>query len=70
LIIPHVSRIIVGGDPGAVSTLSFLLGPLLLISADVASRIAFMPSELPVGIAMSILGAPFFLFLLVRSMRG
>ncbi|MEM3228915.1 MAG: iron ABC transporter permease [Fervidicoccaceae archaeon] len=69
LIIPHVSRIIVGGDPGAVSTLSFLLGPLLLISADVASRIAFMPSELPVGIAMSILGAPFFLFLLVRSMR-
>uniref|UniRef100_A0A7J3SM32 Iron ABC transporter permease n=1 Tax=Fervidicoccus fontis TaxID=683846 RepID=A0A7J3SM32_9CREN len=69
LIIPHISRIAVGGDPGACSITSTLWGPVLLICADIISRVAFMPSELPVGITMSIIGAPFFLFLLIKSMR-
>ncbi|MGC8563629.1 MAG: FecCD family ABC transporter permease [Fervidicoccaceae archaeon] len=69
LIVPHISRILVGGDPGASAVVSASLAPSLLLLADIASRIAFMPSELPVGIAMSMLGAPYFLFLLLRSVR-
>jgi len=70
LIVPHISRILVGGDPGASAAISSALAPTILLSADVASRVAFMPSEIPVGIIMSMLGAPFFLFLLIKSARG
>ncbi|MCI6085826.1 MAG: iron ABC transporter permease, partial [Selenomonas sp.] len=45
-----------------------LLGAAVLTASDTVSRIAFAPVELPVGILMAVLGAPFFLFLLRREL--
>ncbi len=69
LIVPHIARLIIGSDyrflfPGAI-----LLGGIVLLLCDLASRVIFAPVEIPVGIIMSILGAPFFLYLL-RSKEG
>ena len=44
----------------------FLLGALLLLLADTLGRSAFQPREIPVGIVISVLSAPYFLFLLRR----
>ncbi len=68
LIIPHVTRLLIGSDyrfllPGAA-----LLGMALVTFSDTIARVAFAPTELPVGILMSVLGAPFFLFLLRREL--
>ncbi len=64
LIIPHISRLLVGTDYKALFPLSALLGALLLVSADCVARTAFSPLEIPVGIVMSVLGGPFFVWLL------
>lgn len=69
LITPHISRILVGGDPGSSALISASLAPIILLLADIISRVAFMPSEIPVGVVMSLLGAPFFLFLLLKSTK-
>ena len=68
LIVPHAARLMLGTDyryllPGAA-----LLGAAVLTASDTVSRIAFAPVELPVGILMAVLGAPFFLFLLRREL--
>ncbi len=68
LIVPHAARLLLGTDyrfllPGAA-----LLGAAVLTASDTVSRIAFAPVELPVGILMAVLGAPFFLFLLRREL--
>lgn len=63
LIIPHVSRFLVGVDYRWIIPYSAVLGGLLVTIADVAARIALRPQELPVGIMMAILGAPFFIYL-------
>ncbi len=70
LIIPHISRILVGGDLGASLLLTIVLAPTLLLAGDIGARTIFAPSELPVGIIMSLIGAPFFLYLLLRVQRG
>lgn len=67
LLTPHMARFwISDGDQGAELALSALLGGALLTVCDLASRTLFAPFELPVGILLSALGAPFFLLLLVR----
>ena len=68
LIVPHAARLIVGSDyrfllPGAA-----LLGIATVTLSDTFARTAFSPIELPVGIIMAVLGAPFFLFLLRREL--
>ncbi len=68
LVIPHVSRLILGSDyrfliPGAA-----LLGIAIITFSDTFARVAFAPIELPVGIIMAFIGAPFFLFLLRREL--
>ena len=68
LIVPHATRLLVGSDyrfllPGAA-----LLGAAVVIFSDTFARTAFAPTELPVGILMAALGAPFFLFLLRREL--
>ncbi|MBR1661182.1 MAG: iron ABC transporter permease [Acidaminococcaceae bacterium] len=68
LVIPHVSRLILGSDyrfliPGAA-----LLGIAIVTLSDTFARVAFAPVELPVGIIMAFIGAPFFLFLLRREL--
>ncbi len=67
LIVPHISRFFVGADHKKLLPLTFLLGALLLIVADIISRIIIIPSELPIGIVMAFIGAPFFLYLLIQS---
>ncbi len=69
LIVPHVMRLIVGSDFESLLPCSALFGAVLVIVADVAARTLFSPVEVPVGIFMSFIGAPFFLYLLKRRMR-
>ncbi len=66
LIAPHAMRLIVGGDYRFLTPLSALTGALLLLTADTVARLAFSPMTLPVGVVTSFLGAPAFLYLLVR----
>lgn len=70
LIVPHLVRPLAGHRPGAVLLPSALGGAVLLVGADALVRAAPMVSELRLGIAMSMLGGPFFLMMLVRMRRG
>ncbi|RAR42246.1 iron ABC transporter permease [Paenibacillus sp. MDMC362] len=67
LIIPHVARLLVGGDYRFLIPSTALLGAAVLTMCDTLARIMFSPMELPVGIIMGVLGAPFFLYLLRRK---
>ncbi|MGE5509384.1 MAG: FecCD family ABC transporter permease [Chitinophagales bacterium] len=66
LIIPHITRLLVGSDYRYLLPTAALLGSALLILADTAARVVLDPVELPVGILTAALGAPFFLYLLRR----
>ncbi len=67
LIVPHIIRMLWGGDYRRLIPLSFLGGASLLLLTDTAARSLFAPQEIPVGIITALLGAPFFLFILRRS---
>ena len=67
LIIPHVSRLLIGSDYKFMLPLSAILGAILLIVADTAARTVFRPVELPVGVIMAVVGGPFFLYLLRKG---
>ncbi|MBN4069774.1 MAG: iron ABC transporter permease [Alkaliphilus sp.] len=69
LIVPHVSRLLVGSDYRFMLPSSAILGAVLLVSADIVARTVFSPIELPVGVIMAVIGGPFFLYLL-RKVRG
>ncbi len=69
LIVPHVVRLIVGPDPRRVLPGSALLGVILLLWADLISRSAVAPAELPLGIVTAALGSPFFVALLLRERK-
>lgn len=69
LIIPHFTRMLVGSDFEYLLPCSALFGATLVVAADTAARTVFSPVEVPVGIFMAFLGAPFFLYLLRRGMR-
>jgi iron complex transport system permease protein len=64
LIVPHMARLIVGSDYRYLIPASALSGATILILCDMTARLAFSPMEIPVGIIMAVLGAPFFLYLL------
>ena len=64
LIVPHVVRMLFGGDHRQMLPLAALLGAAFLIAADVLSRTVLAPQEVPVGIVTAAVGAPFFLYLL------
>lgn len=66
LIVPHITRLFIGSDYRFLFPGSILLGAGLLIMCDTLARVLFAPIEIPVGIIMSALGAPFFLLLLRR----
>ncbi|MGF7143055.1 iron complex transport system permease protein [Anaerotaenia torta] len=69
LIIPHIARMLVGEESKYFILASALLGALFLLACDYAARTWFAPYELPVGIILSFLGAPFFIWLLFRGKR-
>lgn len=67
LIVPHLVRLMAGPDHRIVLPASALAGASLLLFADVFARLVLAPAELPIGIVTAFIGAPFFLFLLVRG---
>jgi iron complex transport system permease protein len=67
LIVPHVMRLLWGGDYRRLIPLATLGGGALLLGADILARMILAPRELPVGIVTSVIGAPFFLWLLRRA---
>ncbi len=66
LIVPHAVRRLAGGDYRRLLPLSALGGAVLLVWSDVVSRLVVSPAELPIGVLLSLLGGPFFLYLLLR----
>lgn len=69
LMAPHIARAFFGADTRRLVTPTAMLGALLVVASDLLGRLLFAPSELPVGIIMSLLGAPFFLGLLIWGGR-
>lgn len=67
LLVPHLIRLLVTSDNRQLIPLSALMGAILLILADTLARTVVSPAEMPVGILTSILGGPFFLWLLMRQ---
>jgi len=67
LIIPHTARLLIGSDYRFLLPATAFLGAAVIIFSDTFARIIFAPIELPVGILMAALGAPFFLYLLRRE---
>lgn len=67
LVVPHLMRLLVGPDHRLLLPASALAGASLLLLADVAARLVIAPAELPIGIVTALLGAPFFLYLLLRE---
>jgi iron complex transport system permease protein len=67
LIAPHIARRMVGDDHRMLIPFSAALGALLLLTADTFGRLAMGSGSLPVGIITSFLGAPMFLYLLIRG---
>ncbi len=67
LLIPHISRNIVGTDHRLLLPFSALSGALLILLADTFGRTIIAPSEIPASTIMAIIGGPFLIFLLKRS---
>jgi len=69
LVVPHLIRLMVGSQNRLVLPASALTGAALMVMADLIARIIMPPQELPIGVLMSGLGAPFFIWLLSRVPR-
>lgn len=69
LVVPHILRMLLGADHRWLLAASMLGGAIALALADSLARVLLAPAELPVGIVTSLVGAPFFLWLLVRADR-
>ena len=69
LVVPHLVRLALGPDHRLVLPGSVLLGGALLVGADLLARTIAAPAELPIGIVTSLVGGPFFLWLLLRDRR-
>jgi iron complex transport system permease protein len=70
LVAPIFARKLTRGHPGRAIIPAALLGGLLLLAADLAVRIAPLGRTLPIGVVTAMLGAPFFLFLVLRMRRN
>lgn len=67
LVVPHLVRLIARPDHRILLPASALAGASLLLLADLVARLALAPAELPIGIVTAMIGAPFFLYLLLRG---
>ncbi|MFD0711537.1 FecCD family ABC transporter permease [Paenibacillus sp. GCM10027626] len=68
LVVPHIVRLLAGGNYRILLPLSAIGGAALVVAADTAARSWFDPIEFPVGILLALLGAPFFLYLLRKGL--
>lgn len=67
LVVPHLSRLLVGSDHKRVLPTSILIGMIVVIWSDVFARLVLAPQELPIGVVTAFFGGPFFIWLLRRS---
>ncbi|WP_413307414.1 iron ABC transporter permease [Bacillus sp. 1P10SD] len=70
IVVPHITRSLIGIDHRWVIPLSGILGAILLLAADIAARYILMPSEVPVGVMTAVIGTPFFIFIARRGFNG
>lgn len=70
LMVPHLCRLVIGGDHRRLLPLSALTGALLLVVVDLVCRTAMDSQELPVGVVTAMIGAPALLFILDRRMEA
>ncbi|MGN0185248.1 MAG: FecCD family ABC transporter permease [Aristaeellaceae bacterium] len=70
LIVPHVVRMLVGSDHKRVTSISVLCGSIFLVWCDVFARTYLHNSELPIGIVTSMIGGPFFIYLMLTKNYG
>ena len=70
LVVPHVMRMVYGTDHRRLLPASALAGAILLVWADVGCRVLIPGMELPIGLLTSIIGAPCFIYLMVRKRYG
>ncbi|WP_447593764.1 FecCD family ABC transporter permease [Aquipseudomonas campi] len=66
LVVPHLVRLVAGPDHRVLLPASALAGASLILFADLFARLVLAPAELPIGIVTALIGAPFFLYLLLR----
>lgn len=69
LAVPHIVRLLWGGDYRRLIPLSIIAGAALLLLADILARTIIAPQEVPLGVVTAMVGAPFFLWLLRRTKR-
>jgi iron complex transport system permease protein len=69
LVVPHMLRRFVHYRSGQLLLPSALAGAILVLAADIALRLIGTPKELQLGVVTALVGAPFFLFLVLRSRR-
>lgn len=69
LVVPHLVRLTTGPNHRSLLPLSALTGAVLMVFADLVARIVVQPAELPVGLVTALLGAPFFLILLMQQRK-
>ena len=69
LVVPHMVRLVTGSDFDYLLPCSAIWGAAFVNLTDSAARLALSPVEVPVGVFMSFLGAPFFLYLLKKGMK-
>lgn len=67
LIVPHICRHLFGHDARLLIPMSAILGAAFVLFSDMLGRVLFAPYEIPVGIILSLIGGPFFLYLLLRK---
>jgi iron complex transport system permease protein len=67
LVVPHLGRMLTGPNHRTLLPLSVLLGALILLIADILARVLVAPLDMPVGIVTALLGAPFFIWLLIQQ---
>ncbi len=67
LIVPHIARFFVGTAHTVLLPIAALFGALFALIADIACRLLYYPTEIPVGILIAIIGVPFFIYLISRN---
>jgi iron complex transport system permease protein len=70
LVVPHLLRMTRSSDYTFLLPASALLGAILMETVDIVARLVIRPAELPIGIITALLGAPFFLWILIRQRRA
>lgn len=66
LVVPHLVRMVLGADHHTLLPASFLVGAILMLGSDILARVLTAPAELSVGIITALIGAPFFLYILLN----